>query len=50
MAFFSIGLELSVRELGKMGWRPLVVYSAATVFNTIVALGVAWVVFGVMGF
>ncbi len=50
MAFFSIGLELSVRELGKMGWRPLVVYGAATVFNTVLALGVAWVVFGTLGF
>lgn len=50
MAFFSIGLELSVRELGKMGWRPLAVYGAATVFNTLLALGVAWVVFGVLGF
>ena len=50
MAFFSIGLELSIRELGKMGWRPLVVYGAATVFNTIVALGVAWIVFGMLGF
>lgn len=50
MAFFSIGLELSVRELGKMGWRPLAVYGAATVFNTVLALGVAWVVFGVLGF
>jgi uncharacterized membrane protein YadS len=50
MAFFSIGLELSVRELGKMGWRPLAVYGAATVFNTLLALGVAWVIFGVMGF
>ncbi len=50
MAFFSIGLELSIRELGKMGWRPLVVYGAATVFNTVLALAVAWLVFGVMGF
>ena len=50
MAFFSIGLELSIRELGKMGWRPLAVYGAATVFNTIVALGVAWIVFGALGF
>ena len=49
MAFFSIGLELSLKELGKMGWRPIVVYSAATVFNTVLALGVAWVVFGVLG-
>ena len=50
MAFFSIGLELSVRELGRMGWRPLVVYGAATVFNTVLALGVAWIVFGTLGF
>ncbi|MBN1858317.1 putative sulfate exporter family transporter [Candidatus Bipolaricaulota bacterium] len=50
MAFFSIGLELSVRELGKMGWRPLAVYGAATVFNTLLALGVAWIVFGALGF
>lgn len=50
MAFFSIGLELSVREVGKMGWRPLAVYGAATIFNTVVALGVAWIVFGVLGF
>ena len=48
-AFFSIGLELSVKELGQMGWQPIVVYLAATVFNTLLALGVAWVIFGVMG-
>lgn len=50
MAFFSIGLELSVRELGKMGWRPIVLYGAATIFNTMAALGVAWIVFGLLGF
>jgi hypothetical protein len=33
-----------------MGWRPLAVYGAATVFNTLLALGVAWVIFGAMGF
>lgn len=49
MAFFSIGLELSVRELGKMGWRPVVVYMSATVFNTVLALGVAWAIFGGLG-
>jgi hypothetical protein len=42
-------LELSLKELGKMGWRPIVVYSAATVFNTVLALGVAWLVFGMLG-
>lgn len=50
MAFFSIGLELSVKEIGKMGWRPVIVYTSATVFNTLLALGVAWVIFGKMGF
>lgn len=49
MAFFSIGLELSVKELGQMGWRPIAVYLAATVFNTLLALGVAWVLFGLIG-
>jgi len=50
MAFFSIGLELSVRELGRMGWRPLAVYGAATLFNTVLALGVSSLVFGTLGF
>jgi uncharacterized integral membrane protein (TIGR00698 family) len=49
LAFFSIGLELSVSELGKMGWRPIAVYLAATVFNTLLAMGVAWVIFGILG-
>jgi uncharacterized integral membrane protein (TIGR00698 family) len=47
MAFFSIGLDLSVKELGQMGWRPLFVYLAATVFNTLLAFGIAWIIFGV---
>jgi uncharacterized integral membrane protein (TIGR00698 family) len=49
MAFFSIGLELSFKEIGKMGWPPVIVYLAATVFNTLLALGVAWVIFGALG-
>ena len=49
MAFFCIGLELSIKEVGKMGWRPLAVYGAATIFNTLLAMGVAWVIFGVLG-
>ncbi len=48
MAFFCIGLELSLKDIGKMGWRPLIVYSAATVFNTLLAMGVSWVIFGIM--
>ena len=48
-AFLCIGLELSIRELGTMGWRPVAVYLSATVFNTALALGVAWLIFGVLG-
>jgi len=46
MAFFCIGLELSLKDIGKMGWSPVIVYLAATIFNTLLALGVAWVIFG----
>ncbi|MEW5826020.1 MAG: putative sulfate exporter family transporter [Candidatus Bipolaricaulota bacterium] len=49
LAFLSIGMELSLRELGSLGWRPVAVYLTATVFNTVVALGAAWVIFGVLG-
>jgi uncharacterized membrane protein YadS len=48
MAFFCIGLELSLKDIGKMGWSPVIVYLAATVFNTLLALGVAYVIFGLM--
>jgi uncharacterized integral membrane protein (TIGR00698 family) len=47
MAFFSIGLELSLKDIGKMGWAPVMVYLAATVFNTLLALGVSYIIFGV---
>jgi uncharacterized membrane protein YadS len=49
MAFFCIGLELSFKEIGKMGWPPVIVYVAATVFNTLLALGVSYIIFGVLG-
>lgn len=49
LAFICIGLELSVSELRKMGWQPLAVYGAATVFNTILALIVASIIFGTLG-
>jgi len=49
-AFFCIGLELSFKEIGKMGWPPVVVYVAATVFNTTLALVIAYIIFGVLGF
>jgi uncharacterized membrane protein YadS len=46
LAFVSMGLDLSVGEVNKMGWSPLVVYLIVTVFNTILALIVAWFIFG----
>jgi uncharacterized integral membrane protein (TIGR00698 family) len=45
-AFLSIGFGLSFRGLHDAGWRPVAVYAVATVFNTIVALGLATVIFG----
>src|SRR5574341_285434 len=45
-AFLSIGYGLSLRGLREAGWRPIAVYALATVFNTVVALGVASVIFG----
>lgn len=46
LAFVSIGWEISFGEIRAAGWRPLGVYLGATVFNTLLALGVAWVLFG----
>jgi uncharacterized membrane protein YadS len=46
LAFVCMGLELSVGQLRKMGWKPIGVYLIVTVFNTLLALGVAWLIFG----
>lgn len=48
LAFVCIGIEFSVSDLRQAGWKPVLVYLAATVFNTLLALGVAWVIFGVL--
>lgn len=45
-AFVCMGLELSVSELKKMGWSPVIVFLIVTVFNTVLALIVAWTIFG----
>jgi uncharacterized integral membrane protein (TIGR00698 family) len=45
-AFLSIGFSLSFGTLREAGWRPVAVYGVATVFNTVLALGVALLVFG----
>lgn len=40
-----MGLEFSVFEFKKMGWKPVAVFLLATLFNTILALGVTYVIF-----
>lgn len=45
-AFIGIGLELALGELKSAGARPIGVYLIATVFNTVLAFVVAWVIFG----
>ncbi|NWF67893.1 MAG: putative sulfate exporter family transporter [Chloroflexi bacterium] len=48
LAFVCIGIDFSLHDLRSAGWRPLAVYLGATVFNTLLALGVAYVIFGVL--
>lgn len=45
LAFVSIGLGMDFKELGRMGGKPLLVYGLATIFNTLLALGLAWLLF-----
>jgi uncharacterized membrane protein YadS len=46
LAFVCMGLELEIAGFKKMGWAPVIVYLIVTVFNTILALGVSWLIFG----
>ncbi|MFM8323163.1 MAG: YeiH family protein [Chloroflexota bacterium] len=46
LAFTCMGLEISLSDIRKMGWAPLVVFLTVTVFNTLLALAVAWLIFG----
>ncbi|MBC7339445.1 MAG: putative sulfate exporter family transporter [Firmicutes bacterium] len=46
LAFVCIGLELSFGEFKRLGFGPTMVYIIATIFNTVLALGVAYLVFG----
>ncbi len=45
-AFLSIGFGFSWTAVREAGWRPAVAYGAATLFNTLLALAVAVVLFG----
>jgi uncharacterized membrane protein YadS len=46
LAFVCMGLELELAGIKKMGWSPVIVYLIVTVFNTLLALGVSWLIFG----
>jgi uncharacterized membrane protein YadS len=46
LAFVCMGLELEVAGIKKMGWSPVIVYLIVTVFNTLLALVVSWLIFG----
>lgn len=46
LAFVCMGLELELSGFKKMGWSPVVVYLIVTVFNTVLALGISWLIFG----
>lgn len=46
LAFVCMGLELSLSGFRKMGWSPVLVYLIVTIFNTLLALGVSWLIFG----
>lgn len=45
-AFVSIGLEFSLKGLREAGWRPIALFTSATVVNIVVGLGLAVVLFG----
>mgnify|MGYP002620978014 FL=1 len=45
LAFVSIGLEFRVKALRQAGWRPIVVFGAATIANIVLALGLASILF-----
>lgn len=46
LAFVCMGLEVSLADFKKMGWSPVVVFLLVTVFNTLLALALAWIIFG----
>jgi uncharacterized integral membrane protein (TIGR00698 family) len=46
LAFVCMGLELSASDMRKMGWSPVIVYLVVTVFNTLLALAISWIIFG----
>ncbi|MEV8373346.1 putative sulfate exporter family transporter [Kribbella sp. NPDC056861] len=44
-AFVSIGLEFKASSLKEAGWRPIVVFGSAVVFNLVIGLGLSLLLF-----
>lgn len=47
LAFVSIGLSFRVEGLTEAGWRPVLAFALSVLVNALVALLVAWLIFGV---
>ena len=45
LAFVSIGLEFSVSSVREAGWKPILVFAAATLVNLVAGLGLAVLLF-----
>jgi uncharacterized membrane protein YadS len=45
LAFVCMGLELSIADFKQMGWKPVIAFLTVTVFNTLLALLCAWILF-----
>jgi len=45
LAFVSIGLEFNASSIKESGWKPIVVFAAATLVNLVVGLGLALLLF-----
>ena len=45
LAFVSIGLEFNASSIRESGWKPIVVFAAATLVNLAVGLGLALLLF-----
>jgi uncharacterized membrane protein YadS len=45
LAFVSIGLEFNASSIKESGWKPIVVFAAATAVNLVVGLGLALLLF-----
>ena len=45
LAFVSIGLEFTVSSVREAGWKPILVFTAATLVNLVAGLGLALLLF-----